>query len=244
MGTCPTLATGNATVNGQSVELWIGTRNSDAGAPVLFYWHGTGSTAMEAQALMSAQIKEIVSEGGIVASFNSTTGTGMNVTNGTFFTDDFNTADQVLACAVQQLNIDTRRVYAAGCNVGGLQAGAMAYYRSTYLAAVMPNSGGILPFVTNALQGSRVPSVITTHGAPGTDVVGVDFSMTSLVEDMDIKSKGGFAVDCDHDGGTCAAPADDIAAQWKFCKEHPFGVSPEPYDGGLPSSFPSYCVIQ
>jgi hypothetical protein len=61
---------------------------------------------------------------------------------------------------------------------------------------------------------------------------------------MDIKSHGGFAVDCNHGGGHCGAPADDIAAQWQFCKDHPFGVSPEPYKNGLPSGFPSYCTIQ
>ena len=52
--------------------------------------------------------------------------------------------------------------------------------------------------------------------------------------DKNIKSNGGFVVDCNHGGGICGAPPDDIAAQWKFCKEHPFGVSPDPYDAGLP----------
>jgi hypothetical protein len=51
-------------------------------------------------------------------------------------------------------------------------------------------------------------------------------------------------VDCNHGGGHCGAPANDIAAQWQFCKDHPFGVSPDPYASGLPSSFPSYCTKQ
>jgi poly(3-hydroxybutyrate) depolymerase len=199
---------------------------------------------------MGTQITEITGAGGLVASFESTTGTGTN-TSGTaiFYSDDYNTADQILACAVQQLHIDTSRIISAGCSAGGLQTGAMLYYRSSYLACGMPNSGGVVfPYT---MQDAHVPSLITTHGAAGTDVVIVDFSMTSATEDMDIKSKaassmppGGYVVDCNHGGTHCGAPANDIAAQWQFCKDHPFGVSPDPYGGVLPSSFPSYCVYQ
>jgi hypothetical protein len=77
------------------------------------------------------------------------------------------------------------------------------------------------------------------------------FSMTSLTEDMAVKMAasgsmppGGYVVDCNHGGGQCGAPADDVAAQWRFCKDHPFGVSPDPYNGVLPSGFPTYCAYQ
>jgi hypothetical protein len=119
----------------------------------------------------------------------------------------------------------------------------MLYDRSSYIAAVMPNSGGTIASSYPLQDTAHVPSIITTHGKVGTDVVGVDFSVTSVRQDEDVFSKGGFAVDCDHGGGHCGAPANDVAAQWQFCKDHPFGVSPEPYAGGLPSSFPSYCTI-
>jgi hypothetical protein len=120
----------------------------------------------------------------------------------------------------------------------------MLYGRSSYLAAVMPNSGGIIFANQYQLQdASHVPALITTHGAMGTDVVTIDFSTTSATQDTDVKGKGGFVVDCDHGGGHCGAPADDVAAQWQFCKDHPFGVTPEPYAASLPSSFPSYCKI-
>ncbi|MBV9948739.1 MAG: hypothetical protein JOZ69_17965 [Myxococcales bacterium] len=55
--------------------------------------------------------------------------------------------------------------------------------------------------------------------------------------------RGGFAVDCNHGGGHCGAPAADIAGQWRFVKDHPFGVSPEPYANGLPTELPSYCSL-
>lgn len=239
-GTCPTLATGTITVLGQSVSIWAGAKSATP-APILFYWHGTGSSAMEAQYIMGTQINEIVSEGGLVASFSTSTGQGTNTGDAVWYTGDFAMADQILACAVQQLNIDTRKIYTAGCSAGGLQSGAMVYSRASYLAASMPNSGGIVVSFPSD-DPSHIPSVITTHGGTS-DMVVVSFSQTSATLDNDIAMKGGYVVDCNHGGGHCGAPAPDIAAQWQFCKDHPYGVSPNPYSGGLPSSFPSYCTI-
>jgi poly(3-hydroxybutyrate) depolymerase len=235
------LTTGTVTVSGQSVSIWAGTKNATKAAPILFYWHGTGSTAAEAQGIMGTQINEIVGEGGLVASFSTSTAQGTNTGDNVWYTGDFAMADQILACAVQQLNIDTRQIYTAGCSAGGLQAGTMVYSRASYLAAAMPNSGGVI-FAFPTDDASHVPALITTHGG-SSDMVVLSFAMSSATEDNDIASKGGYVVDCNHGGGHCGAPAPDIAAQWQFCKDHPFGVSPNPYSGGLPSSFPSYCTI-
>jgi len=246
-GTCPMLvglAGQTVTISGQTASVWSGTKSSTGeGGPLLFYWHGTGSSAAEVSGTMAAQIPQITGAGGLVASFISTTGTGtLTSGTGTNYSDDYNTADQILACATQQLNIDTHRIISAGCSAGGLQTGAMLYFRSSYLACAMPNSGGtVFPYT---LQDKHVPSLITTHGAMGSDVVVVDFSTTSATEDKDVKSKGGFVVDCNHGGGHCGAPANDIAAQWKFYMDHPFGVMTDPYAGGLPSTFPTYCKVQ
>ncbi len=65
----------------------------------------------------------------------------------------------------------------------------------------------------------------------------------SLFLDGDVAKHGGFAVDCDHGGGHVSAPDDRKIAGWQFLKDHPFGVSPEPYANGLPSGFPRYCKI-
>jgi hypothetical protein len=240
MGTCPTLATGTITVSGQSVSIWAGAKSATP-APILFYWHGTGSSAAEAQYEMGTEINEITAAGGLVASFSTSTAQGTDTGDAVWYTGDFAMADQILACAVQQLNIDTRKIYTAGCSAGGLQAGAMVYSRASYLAAAMPNSGGIV-FAFPTDDASHIPSVITTHGG-SSDMVVVSFSMTSMTLDNDIAMKGGYVIDCNHGGGHCGAPANDIAAQWQFCKDHPYGVSPNPYASGLPSSFPTYCTI-
>jgi hypothetical protein len=191
---------------------------------------------------MQKQIDEVVSEGGIVASFTTSLGTGEYTGPFVWYADDFTMADQILACAIEQLNIDVRRIYSAGCSAGGLQTTQMGYRRSGYIAAIMPNSGGVL--APPALEDpDYVPAVITTHGAPGRDVVAIDFSVTSGNLVKDIAAKGGFAVDCNHGGGHCGATAEVVTAQWQFLKDHPFGTKPSPYVNGLPPTFPAYCSI-
>jgi predicted esterase len=239
---CPMIATGNITVLGQQVRLWVGEKKSDQKGSIFFYWHGTGGQPTEAMSGLGPALQEIQAGGGVVASFSTSTSMGTNTGNNVWYTGDFAMADQILACAIQQLNIDTHRIYTGGCSAGGLQSGAMVYGRSSYLAAAMPNSGGVVRM--NMLEDTtHVPALITTHGAMGSDMVIVEFTTTSLNECMDIAKLGGFVVDCDHGGGHCQSPATVKAAQWQFLKDHPFGVTPEPYAAGLPSSFPSFCKV-
>jgi hypothetical protein len=106
----------------------------------------------------------------------------------------------------------------------------------------MMNSGGSA-FQLPSQDPARVPATITAHGPGGFDVVIIDFEAASLDYDRDVVARGGFAVDCNHGGGHCAAPPELIKAQWEFANAHPYGVDPKPYTGGLPGSFPSYCQI-
>lgn len=239
---CPTLATGIMDFFGTQVEMYVGQRREDVKGPVLFYWHGTGSVSSEVGIFMQAQIDEVVEKGGIVASFSTSTGGGAQTGPFVWYESDYDMADHILACAVEQLNIDTRRIFSAGCSAGGLQSGNMAYWRSSYLAGIMPNSGGVgQPGVLE--DPSHVPAVITTHGAEGSDVVVIDFAVQSRVLGGDIASKGGFVVDCNHMGTHCAAPQEVITAQWQFLNDHPYGFEASPYESGLPETFPSYCEI-
>jgi predicted esterase len=239
---CEPLVTGTATIKGKAVDLWVGERREDVKGPVVFYWHGTGSISAEVLGFLQNQINEVVSEGGIVASFTTSLGTGEFTGPYVWYSDDLTMADQILACANEQLNLDTRRIYSAGCSAGGLQTTQMGYRRSSYIAAIMPNSGGVL--VPPPLEDpEHVPAVITTHGALGQDRVVIEFSVTSDNLVKDIAAKGGFAVNCNHGGGHCAAPAEVVTAQWQFLKDHPFGTKTSPYQNGLPASFPSYCTI-
>lgn len=254
---CPVLQTGTVNVLGVDVQMFVGQKQSDKKGPVLFYWHGTGSFSGEISTFLNTTgnpiLDEIQSEGGIAASFTATIGTGDNTGNNVWFTGDYDVADAILACAVQQLNIDTRRIYAAGCSAGGLESGTMALERSSYLAAVIPNSGGhILPVSIPFQDPAHIPAVMTVHGTYDNDVVLIHFSDTSHHLDQEIVGAGGLSLDCEHPNGHCmifsptTIPSADLIdevsrAQWQFLKDHPFGTKVDPYTGGLPAVFPSFC---
>ena len=240
--TCPELKTGMVDILGQPAEVWAGEKQAGKKGPILLYWHGTGTNADEIKAFMSPMIDEVQAAGGVVVSFTqSVDPSSMTTGNNVWFVGDYDAADVVVACAVQQLNIDVRRIYAAGCSAGGLQAGSMVYARSSYLAAAMPNSGGDV-LVQTQDDPSHVPAIITTHGSEAADFVVLHFLDVSKATDQAVANLGGFAVDCDHGGGHCGATPEVIAAQWQFLKDHPFGTTVDPYANGLPSTFPSSCT--
>lgn len=241
-GTCPTFTSGTATIGGLGgVLLQVGAKKQGTGS-LLFYWHGTGSSASEVNSLMPSAVRqEILDEGGIIVSFGKSLGTGGDCSGtSTFSKDDFKVADLIAACAVRDHGIDPRRIYTTGCSAGGLQAGCMGAMRSSYIAATVPNSGGEV--TRQPIQDpAHVPAVMTMHGGSSDRVV-VSFATTSATHDAHMKSAGAFVVNCDHGGGHCRAPAALYAAGWEFMKAHPFGVEPSPYAASLPASFPSYCM--
>jgi hypothetical protein len=245
MGDCPQLVTGPFTFMGVTSQIWVGNKSDTQKGPIMLYWHGTGGTAATATAeLDPTLVQEIMGQGGMIASIEGGL-KGDTLDWGVFTTGDYQSADQAVACAVKQLNIDTHRIYSSGASAGGLAAGEIAYGRSSYVAATLPNSGGQGGYPNNMIlqDPSHVPAAMTMHGARGVDKVVIEFTDSSLREDIDIAKKGGFAVDCNHGGGHVAAPADLKAAGWDFLKKHPFGFGVSPYAGGLPAIYPKYCMI-
>jgi poly(3-hydroxybutyrate) depolymerase len=214
------------------------------GGALLFYWHGTNGSAMEAQRSLPQSVRdEIISTGGIIASFNGDDSSGtMGDCSGTAAHNkaDFAATDQIAACAVRDHGIDSRRIYTTGCSAGGLQAGCMAQMRSSYVAASAPNSGGVVS--PQMWQDAHSPAIFTMHGGPS-DMVIVTFSNTSRTLDMSAKMHGGFVVNCDHGGGHCAAPAELKEAAWLFMKDHPWGFGTSPWATAIPDSVPDYCMI-
>lgn len=241
-GSCPQFETGTVRMRGVDVKLWIGAAASGQIRPLLVYWHGTGSSASEAPMMLRDVHGEILAEGGVIAALEASTGRNADGNNPTWAAGDLEVADDIVACAARQFSIDPWRIYTAGCSFGGVQAAAMAYQRSRYVAGAMLNSGGLVAPL--ALEdATHVPHVITAHGASESDVVIIDFAVASVDLAKDVAANGGFAVDCDHGGGHCAATAELVAAQWQFLKAHPWGLTPSPYAGGLPAGFPEFCRI-
>jgi hypothetical protein len=238
---CPEFRSGTISFMGLSgITVQAGSKASGPTAPMVFYWHGTGSFAGEYAGSAAAVHRGVMDEGGVLISFQGTTGGDLLSGTAIFGAGDFALADQLLACAVQNHNVDPRRIFSTGCSAGGLFAGAMAASRSNYIAAVAPNSGGWT--VPVMFQSDWTPALMTIHGAAGRDVVIIDFSNSSRTADMAFKNRGGFVINCDHGGGHCGGGglAPDI---WEFFKAHPYGTEPSPWASALPSGFNSDCVI-
>jgi len=244
-GDCPGFVNGPLNFMGLSGQIVAGAKGSGDGA-LLFYWHGTVMNSGE-YFMIGANATRITSAGGVIVSIQGpASGEGGGMCSGTFIFGDgvtWDIVDQITACAVRDHNINPRRIYATGCSAGGLQSGCMASRRSSYVAAVATNSGGAVFFLP--LQDPlRAPAAICAHGAPGVDVVAVDFSQTSRTFGNGLKAAGGFVVLCNHGGGHCGIPGNCYTAAFDFMFDHPFGTKPSPYaSGGLPASFPSYCEI-
>ena len=244
-GTCPTIPVGasqtSLTFNGEPVDVWTG----DGGGPLVMFWFETAGSPTDVENQFgTTEIAAVTAAGGMVASFAKSTGTGTNTGDAVWYTGDFVTADQVVACAIQQLHIDTQRIFTTGASAGGLQSAWLSYARSGYIAAAAALSGGILAGLTpTTLQDpTNVPSVMAVHGAEGVDVVVVDFAVASANWEADINTKGGFSIDCNTGGGHVSGPPQILPGMWQFFVDHPFKVSPQPYPP-IPGVYPSYCVI-
>ena len=243
-GTCPAmagLAGTNVTFLGNAVTIWSGPSGSVG--PMVFYWHATTATSDEAVQGLGPGTREVVSSGGVIASFVSSNGTGTNTGDYTWYTGDFATADEVLACAKQQGLIDTTHIHSAGYSPGSCQTAAMVYARA-YLASILCYSGGAMTLGTLPDPKNR-PAMLGAHGAVGSDVFGIDIAVNTILLENDLKSEGSFVIDCDDGGdhqnvgtrmGGAAGPG------WQFFKDHPYKVDPEPYRS-LPSAFPTYCKL-
>jgi len=248
-GTCPTIAGANAsmlTFAGEPVETWAGK----GGGPLVLYWYPTTcSSSCVLEEFGQTNIDAVTSMGGVVASFNKSTGTGTNTGDAVWYTGDFATADEVVACAIQELKIDTTRIFVTGASAGALQTTWMSYVRSGYIAAAVTLSGGLDELTAGqsltplTLQDpSDVPSVMAVHGAPGSDVVIIDFSEASAAWEADIATKKGFSMDCNTGGGHVSGPPQILPGMWQFMLDHPFKVKPQPYPP-IPAVYPSYCQI-
>jgi len=243
-GECPEIKTGTIMVGGHRNVAITAGEGGKKGA-LVFYWHGTGSTAGgEIGRLPPEMVEDITSTGGIIAGFNGSGtagGKGDCSGTGTHNIADFDAGDQLVACAVKNHGIDPRRIYSAGCSAGGLQTGCMGALRSSYMAAVAPNSGGVVS--AQPWQDDHAPAVMTMHGAAGSDVVIVDFSNTSRTYDMSAKAHGSFVINCDHGGGHCGLSNELKNAYWQFFKDHPFGIEKSPWETALPAGVPEYCKV-
>ena len=247
-GACPEFAEGSVTfspagIGERAVQIWMGPEAANQAGPLIFYWHGAGSSAVNEPpyGIGDAQLAAIKAQGGIVAAPVADPAAGQfswHLAAGTK-ENDLILADEVVACAVEKAGIDPRRIHSMGMSAGGLNTTQMSYRRSNYIASVVPYSGGKMGNPTMQNEANKFPALIF-HGGPGDQVI-INFKDVSEAYRDDLLGRGHFAVICDHGNGH-QIPTDARANVWQFFIDHPFGTDPSPYEAGLPQGFPSYCA--
>ena len=252
MGSCPQLTSqgtyqfGNsASVRNMAVDIYVdpsAQSKPDPGGPLILYFHATGANPSEVHSgFGDTAIKQVTDAGGLVASFTTTPCPGCTSTDDlVWFAEDDYIMDDVVACAVQQAKIDTKRIHVLGWSAGALHSTHVALARSNYIASFISYSGGSYLLPTDIQNPNNHVAGILSYGAQGVDTVILDFHQQSISWYDTYNAMGWYCMMCDHEQGHMI-PSDLAPHAYKFFMDHPFEVDPEPYAGGVPAEFPSYC---
>lgn len=250
-GTCPKIASGIVSFSPKglkkprNVKLWVDPSAKGKKGPLFFYWHGTAQTPDEAMTGLGPYIAKITAMGGVVAApfHDPESGTfpwflveGVDAKR----MDDLILADEILACAQEQVGIDTMHIHTLGLSAGALQSTQMSYRRSNYIASSVLYSGGLIVDAPKSEEPRNRFSSMIFHGGPQ-DIVVVKFKETSERFLKDMVKKDHFAFICDHQSGHII-PRTQLDNVWTFLMDHPF-AKPSPYKEGLPAAFPDYCKL-
>jgi predicted esterase len=254
-GPCPDFKNGYVmfTPDGvaRRVLLYISDTKTTLHGPLLFSWHSTLPRPEDATSWIGNDVIEAIkAQGGLVAA--PTTGTPNttrpwdNTPMGATGTDnDQRLMDEIVACAIQKVGIDVRRIHAIGMSAGGLKTATVSLRRSGYLASVVVYSGGL---VKGDVPPDQDPdnkfAAMILYGGPSdiSPVDGINYTDASRNYLDMLKAQGRFAFLCNHGGGH-SVPQDSQASAWRFMQDHPFGTSPSPYAKQLPAGFLRYCTL-
>jgi len=249
-GTCPELVDGDVTfspagIEPRAVRLWMSDAAATMDGPIVFYWHGTSSQPLEAQyGLGATYVDQVVAQGGIIAAPYHDPAAGdfpwfLVLGNQE---DDLLLADEVLACAIEQVGVDVRRIHTIGMSAGGLQTAQFSVRRSGYIASAVPYSGGLVGPAPVDQDPTNPLAAMIFHGGES-DVVVVSFQEASERYLQALQDAGRFGFICDHGMGHTIPQGVAQESVWQFFLDHPFGTQPSPYAGGLPAGFPDYCAL-
>lgn len=241
-GVCPQFQEGmnNGFMSaGQARSFDLRLPNNPNGAPVVFAWHWLGGQASEA--IDWTGIGGAVLNGAIVISAQACcsqwdwqigTPPPNNVDIGFF--------DDALACLYDQYSVDLDRIYSTGHSAGAMWTSYLLLYRSEYLAGAVIMSGGLQGNSQYRTPTDRIPIVLVWGGQ--SDMYGnFSFQTSTLNYSQRLRNDGHFVVHCQGTFGHQIPP--DTGYTWPFFDDHPKGITPEPYLGGLPGTFPNWCTI-
>jgi hypothetical protein len=240
-GTCPAMTEGrhdNFASLGEQRSFEVRLPPDPIGAPVVFAWHALNASPQDA--MNWPGLDQIYSnEGFIIIAPYSCCATEWVIGGNPAQNPDLALFDDVLACLVDEYSVDVDRIYTTGFSAGGLYASYMLQVRSGHLAAAAPFSGGLLG---SYVQPDFDIPVMFTWGGPGDLYGSFSFETATLNLSNAMQSDGLFVAHCVGNWGH-SQPNDGGALAWRFFQDHPRGVAPEPYQGGLPGAFPNYCTI-
>lgn len=210
-------------------------------SPLVFLWHGLGQTQDEIQA--NSMLESMVDDKGfilVVPDSQAEDKPGVEWDQlGVGENPDLVFFDDMLTCIDKDYGVDLDRVHSSGLSAGGLWTTYLTMFRSEKIASSVAFSGGLLvPYPSPA---DKRPMIVAWGGE---EDVAFDQNFNTLAHDLlgDLVPNGHFVVTCDHGQGHKWLPE---FTPWalQFLLDHPRGVDPEPYAGGLPEGFPEYCTI-
>lgn len=228
------------------VQIWADPDAKGKKGPLVFYWHGTGMNPGEALVGLGPLIQKVTAMGGVVAAPFRDPEAGVFP----WFLvddllghrlDDLLLADEVLACAREQIGIDTRQIHTLGLSAGGLQSTQMSYRRSNYIASSVIYSGGLIIDPPPSAEPRNKFSSMIFHGGPA-DIVVLPFAMTSERYLKELLKAEQFGFMCEHLSGHIIPPGVSDSV-WQFFMDHPFATESPYKKSGLPNGFPRYCKM-
>jgi len=254
----------------REAQIWIGPEAETLDGPLVFFWHGMTRSPMDAIGTLGGMgsIDDIKSLGGIVAGPVADPESLANNNYPWFYTGgttnwstsmeqpdyDIRLADEILACAIETVGVDTRRIHSLGFSAGANNTMHFSWRRSGYLASVVTYSGARTG--DDPLQDpENLFAAAIFHGGETDTFTTGDGSFTISFQDggnayyTELTQASHFAFICDHglghkSPGQSGGPGLEVAASgWQFLRDHPFGITPDPYANGLPADFPSYCQL-
>jgi hypothetical protein len=255
---CPTLPTGTSSTTASGtimvarsdqpvpVDIYMAPdakSKPGPGGPLVLYYHASYEPEMSKevqQGFTPANIQKVMDAGGVVAAFNHVSCSSCQTTDDDWwYVQDDPVQDFVVACAIQQANIDTRHIHALGWSAGALHSMHLGFARANYMASIISYSGGD-PAQAQSQDPTNHFSSILTYGDQGTDVVVIDFNQNSHTYYTTYQPMGYYTMMCHHSGGHEIDPM-VAPVSLEFFMAHPYQVSPEPYANGIPMDFPTYC---
>jgi hypothetical protein len=250
-GVCPAFTDGTvmfapAGIPPRNVQLYLDPATLATPGPLIFYWHGNGSSPIQEPPYgLNPELGNIKAAGGmVVAPHSDNTGQfSWHLTTGAGPLDDLIVADEVLACALEAGFVDSNHIHSMGLSAGALNTVQMAYRRSGYIASAAIYSGGAVGGPPDNQDPTNLFPLFMFHGGP-TDIVLLNFQDLTEGLHSELLATGHFSIICNHNQGhTIPVGQGEQTSIWRFLQEHPFGTNPSPYAAGLPEGFPPYCTL-